>query len=216
MASAPRPDASPQAAPEARVVMTKVFVTGLAVQAGIGVYRHEVGRMQPLVVDVELDVPTAGAEKLADTLNYETVLRAAQDIAAQGHIQLVETFAERLARACLADARVTRPHPVEKPLALAPTPSRRRRNQITRLPRLNSPGGTGGSSEGHAKMTDISTARETVDAGPRLCAAIMGFVTEPRLCDLRRCAPHTYRIIHLSSACWPVIIAWVILGLGTP
>jgi dihydroneopterin aldolase len=102
-------------------VMTKVFVTGLAVQAEIGVYRHEVGRRQPLVVDVELDVPTAGAGKLADTLNYETILQAAQDVAAQGHIQLVEAFAERLARACLADPRVTRARVrVEKPLALAP------------------------------------------------------------------------------------------------
>ena len=103
------------------VAMTKVFVTGLQVQAEIGVYRHEVGRMQPLVVDVELDVPTAGAERLADTLNYETILQAAQDVAAQGHIQLVESFAERLARACLADPRVTKARVrIEKPLALAP------------------------------------------------------------------------------------------------
>lgn len=108
-------------ASDVQVSMTKVFVTGLAVQAEIGVYRHEVGRLQPLVVDVELDVPTAGAEKLADTLNYETILKAAQDLAAQGHIQLVEAFAERLARVCLADPRVTRARVrVEKPLALAP------------------------------------------------------------------------------------------------
>lgn len=107
--------------PEARVVMTKVFVTGLKVQAEIGVYRHEIGRVQPLVVDVELDVPTAGAARLADTLNYETILEAARNVAAQGHIELVETFAERLARACLADPRVTRARVrVEKPLALAP------------------------------------------------------------------------------------------------
>lgn len=106
---------------EIQVAMTKVFVTGLAVQAEIGVYRHEVGRRQPLVVDVELDVPTAGAGKLADTLNYETILQAAQDVAGQGHIQLVEAFAERLARACLDDPRVTRARVrVEKPLALAP------------------------------------------------------------------------------------------------
>ena len=72
-----------------KVAMTKVFVSGLQVQAQIGVYRHEIGRVQPLVVDVELDVPTAGAE--------------------------------RLARACLDDARVTRARVrVEKPLALAP------------------------------------------------------------------------------------------------
>lgn len=122
MTASPQPGPGPAASPaEARVVLTKVFVTGLQMQAEIGVYRHEVGRLQPLVVDVELDVPTAGAERLADTLNYETILKAAQDLAAQGHIELVETFAQRLARACLADPRVTRARVrIEKPLALAP------------------------------------------------------------------------------------------------
>jgi dihydroneopterin aldolase len=120
--SSPRPDDRLEPAPgDARVVMTKVFVTGVRVQAEIGIYKHEIGRMQPLVVDVELDLPTAGAERLADTLNYETILQAARDVAAEGHIGLVETFAERLARACLADPRVTRARVrVEKPLALAP------------------------------------------------------------------------------------------------
>lgn len=101
--------------------MTKVFVTGLKVDAQIGVYRHERGRAQPLVVDVELDVPTAGAERLSDTVNYETIATSARRIADKGHIGLVETFAERLAQACLADTRVTRARVrVEKPGALAP------------------------------------------------------------------------------------------------
>jgi dihydroneopterin aldolase len=101
--------------------MTRVFVSGLKVQAEIGVHRHEIGRVQPLIIDVELDVPTAGAGRLSETLNYETILQAARDVAAGGHIELVETFAERLARACLEDARVTRARVrVEKPLALAP------------------------------------------------------------------------------------------------
>ena len=104
-----------------RTAMTRVFVTGLKVQAQIGVYRHEIGRVQPLVVDVELEVPTAGAERLSETLNYESILEAARQIAGGGHIELVETFAERLARACLADPRVTQARVrVEKPLALAP------------------------------------------------------------------------------------------------
>jgi dihydroneopterin aldolase len=101
--------------------MTKVFVRGLKVQAEIGVHRHEIGRVQPLVIDVELDVPSAGAHRLSETLNYETILSAARDVAAGGHIELVETFAERLAQACLSDPRVTRARiRVEKPLALAP------------------------------------------------------------------------------------------------
>lgn len=121
MALSPLSDDPPAPRPEGRVVMTKVFVTGLKVDAQIGVYSHEMGKAQPLVVDVELDVPSAGAERLADTVNYETIGEAARAIAAEGHIQLVEAFAERLARACLADARVMRARVrVEKPLALAP------------------------------------------------------------------------------------------------
>ena len=111
----------PAPEPQGRVVMTKVFVTGLKVAAEIGVYAHEKGMSQPLIVDVELDVPTAGATRLADTVNYETIGESARAIAAAGHIQLVEDFAERLARACLADPRVTRARVrVEKPQALAP------------------------------------------------------------------------------------------------
>ena len=100
---------------------SRVFVKGLQVQAEIGVYRHEIGRVQPLIVDVELDVPTSASDRLADTVNYESILEAAQTLAAAGHVDLVETFAHRLAERCLADARVTRARVrIEKPLALAP------------------------------------------------------------------------------------------------
>jgi len=105
----------------ARVIVTKVFVRGLKVEAWIGVYDHEHGRQQPLVIDVELDVAASHCEQLGDTVNYETILQSAQAIAAEGHIDLVETFAERLAQACFDDGRVTRARVrVEKPLALAP------------------------------------------------------------------------------------------------
>ena len=103
------------------LIGSKVFVTGVKVQAQIGVYRHEIGRLQPLIIDVELDVPTDASDRLADTLNYEVILTAAQEVAAGGHIALVETFAHRLAQRCLADPRVSRARVrVEKPLALAP------------------------------------------------------------------------------------------------
>lgn len=114
---------SPSPVPAGRLhaSLTRIFVTGLRVEAEIGVYRHEMGRAQPLIVDVELDVPGAGFEHLADTLNYESILKAARDVAAAGHISLVETFAERLAQACFADPRVVKARVrVEKPLALAP------------------------------------------------------------------------------------------------
>ena len=63
-------------------------------------------------------VPHA-VERLSDTVNYETIAQSARDIAAEGHIGLVESFAERLALACLQDGRVRRVTVrVEKPGAL--------------------------------------------------------------------------------------------------
>lgn len=97
----------------------KVFVRGLRLQAGIGVYEHEQGRTQPLVLDVELDLGARPVEGIADTVNYETVAAAARAIAAAGHVGLVETFAERLALACLEDPRVQAVRVrVDKPEAL--------------------------------------------------------------------------------------------------
>lgn len=96
-----------------------VFVRGLEVAAGIGVYDHEQGRLQRLVIDVALELTPAPVERLADTINYEKVAQAARGIAAEGHVGLVETFAERLGAAMLEDPRVRRcTVRIEKPGAL--------------------------------------------------------------------------------------------------
>lgn len=100
-----------------------MFVRGLTVQAEIGVHAHEEGRSQPLVVDVELEVAAAAAgwRSIGETVNYERVGEHARGIAAAGHIGLVETFAWRLANACLGEPQVIRVRVrVEKPMALAP------------------------------------------------------------------------------------------------
>lgn len=97
---------TPISAPARRDKLT-VFVKGLRVEAGIGIYDHEHGRLQPLVIDVTLDLGPAEVHGLADTINYETVAASARRIVAEGHVGLVETFAERLALDCLEDGRVT-------------------------------------------------------------------------------------------------------------
>jgi dihydroneopterin aldolase len=103
------------------VVSAKIFVRALSLYAHIGVYDHEHGRGQPLVIDAELDVAIGEPERLAETINYETIARTARDVAAAGHIGLVETFAWRLATALLDDPRVLQTRVrVEKPNALAP------------------------------------------------------------------------------------------------
>ena len=85
-----------------------VFVRGLTVAAGIGVHEHEHGRMQTLVIDADLELTPHRVERLGDTVNYELVGKAAQGIVDAGHIGLVETFAERLAVACLDQVHVRR------------------------------------------------------------------------------------------------------------
>jgi len=83
-----------------------IFVRGLRVEAGIGVYDHEHGRLQTLLIDVTLDLGPAEVRGLADTVNYEAVAAACRRIVAEGHVGLVETFAERLALDCLEDPRI--------------------------------------------------------------------------------------------------------------
>ncbi len=116
--AAPSPLPFPVSGAPVREGLT-VFVRGLEVAAGIGVYDHEQGRLQRLVIDVTLEMTPAPIERLGDTINYETVAEAARAIAAAGHIGLVETLAERLALAMLEDARVRRcAVRIEKPGAL--------------------------------------------------------------------------------------------------
>jgi dihydroneopterin aldolase len=99
----------------------KVFVRGARIEAEVGVYAHEHGRKQPLMIDVELDVAPHPAQHIADTVNYESVITKAEALAASGHFKLIEAFAERLARACLEDPLVLRARVrLEKPEALAP------------------------------------------------------------------------------------------------
>jgi len=110
--------AFPAADPARREGLT-VFVRGLTVEAGIGVYDHEHGRLQTLVIDVTLDLGAHDVERLSDTVNYEAIAEAARTIVAEGHVGLVESFAERLALDCLKDPRVRRATVrIEKPGAL--------------------------------------------------------------------------------------------------
>ena len=104
-----------------RVISTTIFVRGLAISAEIGIHASEWGLTQPLLIDADLEIETHGWSRLTDTVNYERVGVHARAIAESGHIGLVETFAHRLAVACLAEPRVIKVRiRVDKPMALAP------------------------------------------------------------------------------------------------
>lgn len=84
-----------------------VFIHDLLLDAHIGVYRHEVGKTQPIRVNVDLTVAEAAhGDSLENVVCYATVVEKIKSIVAEGHLKLVETLAERIASACLEDERV--------------------------------------------------------------------------------------------------------------
>jgi len=102
------------------LMQRRVFVKGLKVMAAIGVYDHEHGREQPLVIDAVFDLGLHDIRLLKDTLNYEKVGEIARDLIARGHIKLVETLAEDLAGHLLVLPHVERVElTISKPEALA-------------------------------------------------------------------------------------------------
>lgn len=101
----------------------RVFVRDLVLDSQIGVHGHEKGRAQPVRINVDLTVDEPAGpqpDAIEAVVCYETVVSAIRDILGAGHVNLVETLAERIAEACLTDARVaTARIRVEK---LAPIP----------------------------------------------------------------------------------------------
>lgn len=110
-----------------------VFLRDMILPASIGVYPHEHATPQRIRVNVDLAVsedgpagagpsgvglsgagPSSaglsrarvGRDDLSRVVDYERVAQAVRAIVAAGHVQLVETLAERLAEECLTDQRV--------------------------------------------------------------------------------------------------------------
>lgn len=93
-----------------------VFVRDLVLLASIGVYPQEHAAKQRIRVNLDLAVADEGARKLsqaavgrddlARVVDYEAVANKARAIVSAGHVQLVETLAERIAGAILEDSRI--------------------------------------------------------------------------------------------------------------
>lgn len=84
-----------------------VFVRGLRLAAEIGVWKHERGRTQPIVVDLALAVRDAAPPRgLGDIVRYDLVVERVQALVADGHMDLAETLADAIADLCLGFDRV--------------------------------------------------------------------------------------------------------------
>jgi dihydroneopterin aldolase len=86
-----------------------VIVHGLVLMCSIGIRREERQKLQRVRISVDLTASEAAAfpgEDRRQVINYEKVVAAIRAIAASGHIDLCEGFAERICIACFEDPRV--------------------------------------------------------------------------------------------------------------
>lgn len=86
----------------------RVFIRNLKLHARIGVHRHERGSAQPIRINVDLAVEdeTVREDRLEAVVDYESMTKKVRAVVAEGHFNLAETMAERIAGACLEDDRV--------------------------------------------------------------------------------------------------------------
>lgn len=94
---------------DGRAGVRHVFVRDLQLLCRIGVYRHERRKDQRVRVNLDLAVREGEAaidDRLASVVDYEEIVERVRRIPAKGHINLIETLAERVAEACLVDDRV--------------------------------------------------------------------------------------------------------------
>lgn len=86
-----------------------VRITGLRVRGRHGVLASERREGQTFVVDVALDADVMPVrDDLAETVDYAVLSATLADIVGGEPVDLIETLAQRLADACVADPRVRR------------------------------------------------------------------------------------------------------------
>jgi len=86
-----------------------VFVRDLTMLALIGIHDAEKIKPQRIVVNIDLSVQeseTPMPDDISHVVSYEIVVKKCEAIVAEGHVNLVETLAEKFAEACLKDKRV--------------------------------------------------------------------------------------------------------------
>lgn len=101
------PDGAPASGDDRRT--RRVFVRDLVIDCLIGVHRHERDGSQRVRINLDLTVFESDLpidDKLANVLCYEQLITRVRALATAGHVNLVETLAERIAGLCLQEPDV--------------------------------------------------------------------------------------------------------------
>ena len=86
-----------------------VFIRDLILTCLIGIHKHERKKPQRIRVNLDLAVTeqsVISTDRLADVVCYEDVADGIRSIVNNGHVNLVETLAEKIASKCLEDRRI--------------------------------------------------------------------------------------------------------------
>lgn len=83
----------------ARAVSRTVGVTGLSVDADIGINLDEIGVKQELIIDIALKTSPSWISDLEETVDYRQLVELCQSLASV-RTGLIETFADKLMEAC--------------------------------------------------------------------------------------------------------------------
>jgi len=88
------------------VIVDKVFIKNLEIEAIIGIYDFERTTPQKVVLDMEMSWDNrkpAHSEDIADALNYKTISDHLKQFVGNSECQLIETLAEQIAKIILKD-----------------------------------------------------------------------------------------------------------------
>jgi 7,8-dihydroneopterin aldolase/epimerase/oxygenase len=99
-----------KAAAKAREIGDSIFVRDFTVDCNVGVYAEEQGVTQKVRFTVEARLARdifSLDDEMAEVPSYADIIDCIVALARGGHINLVETFAERIAAHCLTDKRIT-------------------------------------------------------------------------------------------------------------
>lgn len=89
--------------------MDRIALRGLRAYGHHGVFASERELGQPFLVDIALGLdtgPAAGADDLAQTVDYGAIAKRVVDSVGRDPVNLIETVAQRVAELCLAEPRV--------------------------------------------------------------------------------------------------------------
>ena len=86
----------------------RVLIRDLVLSARIGVHQHERLANQRVRINLELACTEHPAinDDLDNVVNYAEIMTGIRYVVGSGHINLVETLADRIAQTCLEDRRV--------------------------------------------------------------------------------------------------------------